>query len=173
MRFDSIIIGFSTNKHSILSRIICKIEGTPYSHVYVRFYSESIGRWLVYHAALNSVHFDNHPSFLSKNHVIEEFELKTQYDCKVEALQLCVDRVGTPYGKAQLVGMGLVRLVKSVFNVKISNPWTGGQVCSELVARILNVLQAPIDMSLIEYEGPRYIHQVVEQMVKVGTATKI
>lgn len=91
-------------------------------------------------------------------------------------MQECVDRVGWPYGMWQLFGMGVVRLINAWFDIQISNPFSDGkrtQVCSELAGHVLYKLGAPVELNKLEYEGPRYINQVVRGMVDSGSARRI
>jgi len=175
---DNIIIGFSTAKakNAPIAVAIRAVERTPYSHVYLKFYSASIDRWLIYHASHTNVHFNNIETFNEENKILEEYEMFSTPEDRREALQLCVDRVGLPYGRRQLIGMAYVRLVKAWFGRKISNPFADGkrtQVCSEIAGRIIRILKGPIDVSLLEYEGPRYIHDVVLEMVRDGQAKRV
>lgn len=176
---NDIIVGFSTSsrKNSWISAGIRFVERTPYSHVYIRFYSESLERWLVYHASHTDIHFNNIETFNNENKVLEEYRVLTNSQKRKEALQLCVDRVGRPYGRLQLVGMGIVRLIHSWFDVRLKNPFSDGektQVCSELVGHVLNKLGFSISISDLEFEGPRYIHKyITEVMVPMGAALKL
>lgn len=174
---DLIVIGFSTssNRNSLVSAAIRAVERTPYSHVYMRFWSDSIERWLVYHASHTNIHFNNIETFHEQNVVLDEYEVRATTEQRKDVLQLCVDRVGWPYGTMQLVGMGYVRLTHAWTGLKVPNPFSDGertQVCSELAGHVLYKLGAPIDLGLLEYEGPRYIHDTVEKMVELGAATK-
>jgi hypothetical protein len=173
-----IVIGFSTakNKNSIIAGAIRTAERTPYSHVYLKFYSASIGRWLVYHASHTNIHFNNLETFETQNHVIEEYVLECSPEDRTKALQLCVDMVGVPYGAWQLVGMAYVRLMRLWFGKKVKNFLADGkrtQVCSEIAGRVIAILKGPIEVPLLEYEGPRYIHDVVLKMVQTGQAERV
>lgn len=175
---DNIIIGFSTakKKNSLIAGVIRAVERTPYSHVYIKFYSDSIDRWLIYHASHTDIHFNNIETFESQNKILEEYELVANPEDRKAALQLCVDRVGVPYGSAQLIGMAYVRLMKAWFSVEVSNFLADGkktQVCSEIAGRIIKILKGPVDVALLEYEGPRYIHDVVLKMVENETAKRV
>lgn len=175
---DNIVIGFSTakNKNSIIAGAIRTVERTPYSHVYLKFYSSSIERWLVYHASHTNIHFNNLETFDAENEVLEEFVMFAAPEDRKAALQLCVDRVGVPYGALQLVGMAYVRFMRLWFSAKVRNFLADGQrtqVCSEIAGRVIKILKGPIDLALLEYEGPRYIHSVIDEMVRNGQAARI
>ncbi len=173
----NIVIGFSTSskKNSIISAIIRLVERTPYSHVYVKFYSPTLDRWLVYHASHTNVHFNNIETFAKENIILEEYALATSECKKNEALRMCVDRVGRPYGYLQIFGMGIVRLIKAWFNVRLKNPFADGertQVCSELVGHVISKLGYDINISELEFEGPRYIRNFINKtLVPMGAAT--
>lgn len=178
MTMDNIVLGFSTssNKNSAISAAIRLVERTPYSHVYMRFYSDSIDRWLVYHASHTNIHFNNMETFREENKVLEEYEIAATAEQRREALQLCVDRVGWSYGTLQLTGMAAVRLARAWFGAAIHNPFSDGertQVCSELAGHVLKKLGGPVDLALLEYEGPKYINSVARQMVQDQRAVRI
>lgn len=143
-----IIIGFSCHKtFNILSELIKAAEHTKFSHVYVKFYSASLDRWLIYQASGLVVNFVGEEHFLEKNKVIAEFKTAVTPEQKTEVLQLAVDLAGRPYGMKDLIGIGLVRLA-ALFKKKIKNPFEDGTkayICSELGATILVKLGVKIE----------------------------
>lgn len=160
---DEIVIGFSTTK-SLISKVIRWFEKTPYSHVYIRFYSENIGRWLVYHANHDNLNFQNLPNLTNENEIIYEYLLPVTPEQKMKIVQYCVDNVHRRYGLMTLLGIALVRSAKDFFKRDISNPFVDKektQICSELAGRVLTIAQIPIDLNVLETEGPRYIHECV------------
>lgn len=163
-------IGFSRpTEDTLISRAIRLVERTPYSHVYVRFYSENLDRHLCFHANIDNVHFLRYSKFLKKNTVIEEFEIELNPEQKKKAMQFCIDRAAIRYGTTQLIGMGIIRLVRAWFGIKIKNPFADKerrQVCSELVGYLLSHLGYPIDTTALETEGPAFIYKFCQEICK-------
>jgi hypothetical protein len=175
---DFIVFGFSTSSKwwSPVAWGIRLVERTPYSHVYMKFWSDSLQRWLIYHASQRDLHFNNLEMFEQYNRVLKEYKVFASKKDRTEGLQLCVDRVGWAYGRMQLVGMAAVRVVKAWFGWKVKNPFADAektQVCSEIAGRVLKIVGGPIDVSALEYEGPRYIYDAIQKMVAAGTASEI
>ena len=135
-----IIIGFSTHKKfSILSSLIKCIEGTKFSHVYLKFESKSINRKLIYQASGLTVNFCGNDIFYSKNKDIAQFVIPVTEEEKIKILQKCVDLCGKPYGIKELFGLGLVKIC-AIYGKKIKNPFQDRSrtyICSELIATIL------------------------------------
>lgn len=158
----NIIIGFSRpkSKLAIIAHMIRLFEGkTPYSHVYLKWYSESLNRYLIYEARGNGVNFTNIKSFEEHNVIVYESSLIVNKEEKQDIMQFCIDNARTNYGYSQVLGIGLVKLLKKV-GITIKNPFTSGNVCSEIAAKILTMLNIEVkeDLNLI---GPRYIFEVL------------
>ena len=159
---DKVIIGFChSDPRPIGSRIISMIEGTPYSHTYVKFYSESLKRNIIYHATLDKLHFLSEHSFRKHVKVVHEFELEVTKEQKIEGLRYCVDMAGREYGIRQIVGMLFVRLVHRLTGKRMMNPLSDGeatQVCSETIYYVIEQMipNANIDMDP-EFDGPKEI----------------
>lgn len=137
---DYIIVGFSTHKtFNVLSKLIQLVEHTDFSHVYIRFYSKSIDRYLIYQASGLQVNFCGLEHFYEKNKTIAEFRIKVDPETKRQLLMDAVDLAGKPYGMKDLIGIGLVRFC-SLFKIKIKNPFADGSktyICSELASTFL------------------------------------
>lgn len=137
---DYVIVGFSTpRKFHIFPWVIRKMEKTPFSHVYIKIFSKSTDRYLVYQSSGMQVNFVGQDIFYSINKDLVEFAFPVSADQKVKLLQTAIDLAGKPYGMKQVLGMGLVRLAKMV-GIKINNPWADGSktyICSELIATLL------------------------------------
>lgn len=148
-----IAVGFSRHKgFAPLSWLIMKCEGTNFSHAYIRVRSESLDRNLIYHATGSGVYFIGEPAFEEHVTVAEEYELKVTDQTRKELLQWAVDTSGKPYGKMQLIGLGLKRLVKLV-GISIKNPFGTGNkayICTELVASALKEVKMLDDVNLDE-----------------------
>lgn len=143
---DSIIIGFSTHKSfNILSEIIKIAEHTAFSHVYIKIYSDSLQRWLIYQASGLTVNFVGQDVFHIKNKEIAEFTIPITPAQKIEILQIAIDLAGKPYGMKDLIGIGYVR-VMGCFAQKVKNPFADGSktyICSELAATLLTKIGIP------------------------------
>lgn len=177
-KINRVVIGFSTSKNpwNPVAGVIRFGEGTSYSHVYVRFYSSSIERWLVYHATHTGLHFVGIDKFCETSKVIEEFGVDPTCGQYKSMLQYCVDSSGTKYGKLQIIGMSAVRLAKMWFNVDVSNPFSDGsktQVCSELVGKLMDIMGIEVDKSKLEILGPRYLNGIMQDLVKAGVAKRL
>jgi hypothetical protein len=133
-------IGFSRRrKFNLVSWLVRKVEGTEFSHVYVRFPSERLARNILYEASGTSVHFKAQWIFDRDNEVVEEYETLISEDTHVSVMRFCLDNAEVPYGLKSLFGFGIVKIA-SIFGIKIPNPFRDGRktyVCSELVADIL------------------------------------
>lgn len=137
---ESIVIGFSTHREfNILSWFIRKVLKTDFSHVYIKWYSERLNRWLIYQASGLKVNFVGQPLFLEHNKPVAEFLISITEQQKTDMMATAIDLAGKPYGMKQLIGMGLVYLCKA-FGKDIKNPFNDGSntfVCSELAAVVL------------------------------------
>lgn len=135
-----IIIGFSKPKSfKIFSWAIIKGYGTPYSHVYVKFYSAKFDRELYYQASGLSVNFMGSDHFNNHNMVVKEFELSISEESGVAMIQYAIDTAGAPYGISQIFWMAYVRLGE-ILGKKWSSPKNDGEhtfVCSELASIVL------------------------------------
>jgi hypothetical protein len=77
--------------------------------------------------------------FNSKEYVYREYEIPISDATKLSVIQSATDKLGAPYGNAQIVGFGWVLLMR-LFGRKVNNPFYSGSsyFCSELVDEILN-----------------------------------
>lgn len=136
-------IGFSRAKgFAPISKLIMACERTNFSHAYIRIRSESLDRDLLYQAAGSGVHFVGRALFEQTAQVVEEYEIQIPDENRKAFLQWCVDEAGKPYGRLQILGLALIRLLK-LFGIKIKNPFPNGDgayVCCELVYRALRHL---------------------------------
>jgi hypothetical protein len=163
--------GFSTpKKQTILSRLIRLVENTKYSHTYLSYYDEQFQGRIVYHAAFMNVHITPCSVFDEHNAIVESYAVMVTDEQKAAVLKLCGEYLDKPYGRSQIVGMGLVRLMHLWLGVKVKNPLADGSstfVCSELMGRILSILGFDVDLDLLEYEGVKYINTVLKNSAAV------
>jgi hypothetical protein len=159
-----IIIGFSKTEH-IMSKAIMCLEDTDFSHVYFNFYSDTLKRDIIYHASFHhGVSFINKQRFLETSKIIHEFELNLTDEEYIEFMQYMIDKSSIKYGKIQILGMALSRIL-SKLDIKFKNPIKDGsltEVCSELVGEYLKK-KGLIDKSVdFEQEGPGYIYNALK-----------
>jgi hypothetical protein len=131
-----VIIGFSTPKDfNLLAWIIRKVEGAPFSHVYFKYYDDETNQWIIFQASGLLVNMISDNSFMQKEDIVKEVTLTCADDVFIKFKQRAEQQLGIPYGIADLVGIGLVRLAK-VFGMSIGNPLDQGKsayICSRLV----------------------------------------
>jgi len=132
----TIIIGFSKSKKflPIGSWLIRLFEQTPYSHVYLKFHSESLNRTLIYEAVGSGVRFIGSTAWEQHAQEVASFDVDIIQCNYITLLQYCIDNAGIEYGYMQNIGISLAKLL----NLK-TNPFQTGKNCSELVSEILKV----------------------------------
>ena len=130
----TIIIGFSTpKKFKLLSWLICKIQKTEYSHVYLQYHSDSLDRDIIYQASGLQVNFVGKNLFDQDHVTIAEFTLEVPDDIYTRSLQTAVDKAGFPYSIKQLFSLASYLL----FRKSLFEDGRSGYVCSELVGEML------------------------------------
>jgi len=133
---DTVTIGFSRPKNKLLpvgSWAIRAFMKTPYSHVYIRFYSESINRTLIYEAVgTGGVRFVGFNLWSSQAEELKSYTLQVKKCNSTTLLQELVDDCGMKYGYLQNFGIFLASVLG--WN---KNPWRKGRNCSEIVAKFL------------------------------------
>lgn len=132
-------IGFSRPKKSkAFASLIMWAYGTPFSHVYVRFRSESYDRDLIYQASSVMVNFMGLEVFEEDNLIVQEFEIEIPDEKRIPLMQFMIDNAGRPYSLKQVLGLGFVRLCEMV-GIKTSNPvHSQDYVCSILADHIID-----------------------------------
>lgn len=134
---STVTIGFSKPKNRFLpvgSWLIRWYEKTPYSHVYIRFYSESINRTLVYEAVGEGVRFIGLSEWAKHAEEVKSYTLHVKKCNATTLLQYCVDHAQTDYAFWQNLGI----VVAGLFRMK-RNPWKKGKNCSEALADLLAI----------------------------------
>jgi len=132
----TITIGFSKSKKffPIGSWLIRAYMRTPYSHVYLKFHSESLDRTLIYEAVGNGVRFVGLKVWETHAVEVDSFDISINTDSYIKLLQYCVDNSGVEYGFMQNLGVVLSNLLG-----KKNNIFTSGLNCSEIVAAELEM----------------------------------
>lgn len=163
-----LIIGFST-KDAFLSGLIRKIENSEFSHVFIKWHSDSYERDIIYQASGFEVNFIGTDLFLKHSKIIKEIQLEISDEEFKSCMQFCIDNSGIPYGIKQLFGMGYVKLMK-LFGKNIKNPFRDGKksyVCSELIGVLLEKeLQIKLGLNL-EVDGPKELYNKLKQLTTI------
>ena len=151
-----IYVGFSKPINRIFpiySWAIRALEGTRFSHVYVR-HDTRYGIDIVYQASGTQVNFESGALFFKKAEAIREFEFEVTDEAFDRYMSFALKNAGKPYGVLQVVGLALY----SLLGLK-KNPFPSGSanyVCSELVAEILFELgRFKYDRELFDKLTPR------------------
>lgn len=157
---DKITIGFSKSKKSfaIGSWLIRLYQHTPYSHVYLKFYSKTTNRQLIYEAVGGGVRFIGSNAW--EKHAVEmkTFDINITHKNTVELMQYCIDNAGCEYGFLQNLGIAFC----NAFGIK-KNPFKKGKNCSEIIAEILILEGCKInkDLNLIT---PKDIYEILDEI---------
>jgi uncharacterized protein YycO len=141
---DKLIVGFSTSKKfKILPWLIRKVEGTKFSHVYIKWYSAYFNRWIIYQAEVGGVQFMSSEMFDKDNVTLAEFEFPMSEEQNQRIVQFAMDHCGVPYGYTSILGFLLQK-----FNIKVPILFdnTKSYICSELAATILKEEFQEIDI---------------------------
>lgn len=160
---SELIVGFSRpkSKLAIGSLLIRLFDRTPYSHVYVRWYSSKYDRDLIYEAKGAGINFTSPIAFKDHVEVVVEYKLQISEEVMTKVVQYAIDNARDKYGYSQLLGIALVKIARK-FGWKIKNPLTGGTICSELVGSILEqFLQQDIPEDL-NIASPKDIEDVIK-----------
>jgi hypothetical protein len=129
-------IGFSRNKHNLIgSNLIMKYLGADYSHCYIKLqFLDNLN--CIYHSTIMSgVTFTDINTFNDNNVIIKTFKILVDDVCYTDICKGLLQNSGKRYGFVQNLGIALSSVIKRIFNVTITNPFTVNQNCSELVYR--------------------------------------
>jgi hypothetical protein len=162
-----IVVGFSRpRKTKLLSTIIMAVEQTNYSHVYVRLYSATYDRVMIYQASGLQVNFVGLTHFLEHNQIVDEFEFEITEEAYKKMMQFAIDQAGVAYGMKQLIGMA-IRKFGRWSGLGFKNPWADGHatyVCSELAAHIIkDYISGAIGTDLDDMD-PSAVHEHLSQI---------
>jgi len=147
----------------ILSWAIRLVEGTEYSHVYIRWWDENSSDYLVFEAMGKKVQISKYSELLKKREVIKSVKLSINVHQKATAIKLMYEMEGIPYGLIQLAGMLLAKMA-NLLGFKTKNPFTSkreSMVCSEAVGYVLRDalgIPIPYDMDLL---SPKEVMSIV------------
>lgn len=161
----NIVIGFSRpkSKLAIIAHIIRLCEGrTPYSHVYLKWHSESLNRDLIYEAKGSGINFTSPIHFNEHVVVVKEFLIEVSEETKLKIMQYAIDNAREKYGVLQILGIGMVRLLRKL-GINVKNPFTAGMVCSELAGVVLNNFVG-VKVEELDLAGPADIYKILERL---------
>lgn len=122
------------SKWKPLAWLIMLCEGSKFSHASIRMEASSLDRELIYQATGSGVHFLGRRAFDENHLIVKSYTVEISDSGKVKLLQWCVDSCGKPYGKLQLLGIGLKRAAQ-LFGWKIKNPFASkdaNYICCKL-----------------------------------------
>lgn len=135
-----ITFGFSRPKTwKPFAALIMAAYGIPYSHSYVKIYSEKYNRFLIYQASSTMVNFMNMETFNEEALVVHETQIEVSEEQRSEIIRFAIDTCGKPYGVKEIFGMAWVR-INELFGREVKNPYSDQDktlVCSELTAIVL------------------------------------
>jgi hypothetical protein len=140
------------------------VDWTPYSHVYVSFYSATYDRRLVYQASSVMVNFFGPEAWAEEAVVVREFDLEISDEAYRRFMQFAIDNAGLPYDLASVFGLAWVKLM-AVFGKKVGNPLgnrKGAFFCSKLVASIMEDAFGDDLPGFPEDMTPRDIYEYLE-----------
>ena len=153
---ETVTIGFSKSKKkfAIGSWLIRKWMRTEYSHVYIKFQSNSLNRELIYEAVGTGLRFIGTKVWESHALEVKSYLIEVKKCNQIRLLQYCVDNAGVEYGTVQNLGI----FTAKVFGNK-KNKFNQGKNCSEVIGEILKLegyeikkdvnLLTPLDIDLI------------------------
>lgn len=162
---EKIYIGFSTHTGNLLSKTIQLVEGSNYSHVYIRRVSK-YGEY-VYQASGLSVNFMNIDIFKEHNVIVEEYEFELDDSKKEKLLSFFIKYAGAPYELKSLFKILAIIAAKRIGkDLKFQSDGTKEFICSELGAFFCEeILDIKIEGD-IDFITPKGLNPIVKQYGK-------
>lgn len=163
---EKIVIGFSYHKGGLLSGAIKLLEGSPYSHVYIRKQSK-YGEY-VYQASGLQVNFMNIDIFLEENVIVEEYEFDLDDSKKEKILSFFIKYAGAKYATASLFKLLAIIVGQRVgLSVKFQGDGSHTFICSELGAFFCKeIIEIPIPEEM-DFITPARLNPIVRQYGKL------
>jgi len=134
---EQITIGFSKPQNRsfpIASWLVRWYQKTEYSHVFLKFSSETLNREIIYEAVGQGIRFVGNNEWKVYAKEIKSYTIDVQRCNYITIMQYCIDHAGMEYGYLQNIGIVLADWL----GLK-KNPFKSGKNCSELLADILRV----------------------------------
>ena len=151
-----ILIGFSSaKKWHILTAIVKLVEGTPFSHVYVRVIDGE--KDFVCNIAPDEERSIPYNDFLQANRIEREFPLPYAAD-RLESIVKKLEPSSHLYNFYKIFAIAWGRLIRNPKAKSVSFLWNrrGGIICTEYAAEILTAAGYHIDVDLMAV-GPKGI----------------
>lgn len=149
------LIGFSRPKKFKLGSEAIKLwMNTPYSHVYLRVYSQYTKQWLVYQASHGMVNCLTYDNFRANNVVVREFALNIEPEKQRFCIRRAQQLLGKPYGY-----LGLAKLVLREFGLPLPGDGDKSFHCSEFIVALFPEILDDYPQDFIE---PRHLMTVLE-----------
>lgn len=154
----TITVGFSKSlKKMAFGSLAIRIwMRTDYSHVYLKFYSQSLGRTLIYEAVGSGVRFIGQPAWEGHAKEMHSYDIEISDEAYFVLMGFCVDNAGIEYGFLQNLGVVISDLLKLEKNI-----FREGANCSEIVGKVLIMEGFAIDKS-IDLVIPRDIKELLD-----------
>jgi hypothetical protein len=166
-------VGFSRpkSKTAIFGKIIQLVQGTPFSHVYIKIYWKTPDENLIYQASGNKVNFETESHFKTHAEIINEFRFEIEDDNYTSLTKFICENLSKPYSMLGVIGLG-IKILAYKLGCNIKNPLKDGAMsffCSEIGDLALQ--RASIDLKLDPEEaGPK---EVYEALLKYYPAKEI
>lgn len=144
------ILGFSKPKKLKLGSLLIRawMGFTPFSHAYIKFWSNKYQLWMVYEASHGDIHFEEWENWLTKNKPIKEFDVLKTPEEETAIVKWCIQQCQKPYSfKALLlIPFGYV-------SEDIDGDGQSDFVCHKFAAKAigLNVSELPTPKELYKY----------------------
>lgn len=137
--------GFSKarNPYAVLSRAICWAQGTPFSHVYVKFAWPAASTNLIYQASKTHVNFEIEQSFHEHAVTVQEIEFDLDEEVWKRVATFIACNLNKPYSRLQIAGFALKLLAEKV-GINCIKPVKNGMdefICSELGAELYQLVK--------------------------------
>lgn len=158
---EKIYIGFSTRIGNLLSKTIQIVEGSEYSHVYIRRISK-YGEY-IYQASGMQVNFMNAELFRQHNVIVEEYEFELPDIKREKILSFFIKYCGINYGLKMLFKILAIIVCKRVgYDLKLSGDGTQSFICSELGALFCEeILEIEIPEN-IDFITPKSLNPIIK-----------
>lgn len=150
----------SSKRFAPFSWLVSKVQGTEYSHVRLRWVN-STQTPIIYEASGSSVRFIGPMAGLNlSSKVIHRFSFELNHEQYKELVKICMTYAGVQYSIKQVINIGLNNLGIKWQPFRRDSEYA--QVCSELVARVLQALGKEIDFDP-DTAGPRELYNFLNR----------
>jgi len=168
MEQDYIIIGFSKAKGCMpISKAIMLVEGTEYSHVYIKLYNKHFGDYDIYQASKGMVNHVTDSVFLEHNISVAEYKIPITSTKKMSTISYIRKKLGKPYSFITLIGIFIIDRLRSlgIKWSKLNCLFDGDKayICSEFAARVVKDCEIlPININ-VDTATPKQLHEIFKE----------